>query len=53
MARIHNPVEGTNKKSRLDGQLHGGMMESIDQFSNVIAKTVDNITEDDEVNQQK
>lgn len=53
MARIHNPVDGTNKKSRLDGQLHGGMMESIDQFANVISNTVDNIREEDEEKPQK
>jgi hypothetical protein len=44
MARIHNPVKGNKKKKPgSDGQLHGGMMESVDQMSDAISKSVGNI----------
>jgi hypothetical protein len=34
MVRIHNPIPSNQaKKPGSDGQLHGGMMESIDQLS--------------------
>ncbi|MCM3668167.1 hypothetical protein M3181_04020 [Mesobacillus maritimus] len=40
--------------SPLDGQVHGGIMESFDQFANVISGTVGNLTgnEAQEVPQQ-
>jgi hypothetical protein len=46
--RIHNPVKGNKSKtSSLDGQMHGGTMESADQFANLINGAVSNIGNDD------
>jgi hypothetical protein len=32
MIRIHNPVKGDKNKVGGDGQLHGGVMETADEF---------------------
>lgn len=49
MARLINPVEPSKRsKPGIDGQLHGGTMEEVDQMSNAIAETVENMTKDDE-----
>ena len=32
MVRIHNPVKGDKSKVGADGQLHGGVMETADEF---------------------
>ncbi|MBT2691629.1 hypothetical protein [Bacillus sp. ISL-55] len=32
MVRIHNPVKGDKNKAGADGQLHGGVMETADEF---------------------
>lgn len=32
MVRIHNPVTGNKSKVGADGQLHGGVMETADEF---------------------
>ncbi|WNF24651.1 hypothetical protein [Mesobacillus jeotgali] len=32
MVRIHNPVKGDKNKVGADGQLHGGVMETADEF---------------------
>ena len=41
MVRIHNPKKsGTKGTSGPDHQLHGGMMESVDQASNLIANMI-------------
>lgn len=32
MVRIHNPVKGNKNKVGADGQLHGGVMETADEF---------------------
>lgn len=44
--RIHNPQQekkNKGKPSKLDGQVHGGMMETADQFGNLISAAVSNI----------
>ncbi|MGJ7922250.1 hypothetical protein [Neobacillus sp. LXY-4] len=46
MTRIHNPQQekkNKDKPSKIDGQLHGGMMESADQFANLITGAVSNV----------
>lgn len=46
MTRIQNPQQDKKSKekpSKLDGQLHGGMMESADQFANIITDAVSNV----------
>lgn len=51
--RIHNPQEekkNKGKSSALDGQLHGGMMESADQFANLISGAVSNVGDNQEQN---
>lgn len=32
MVRIHNPVKGDKKKRGADNQLHGGTLETADEF---------------------
>ncbi|WP_180953528.1 hypothetical protein [Bacillus sp. T33-2] len=52
MVRIHNPNKnGNNKKLGADDQLHGGMMENVDQVSNAVAKAVRNVGDKDKNNQ--
>jgi hypothetical protein len=49
--RIHNPQEekkNKGKPSKLDGQVHGGMMETADQFGNLISAAVSNIGDNQE-----
>ncbi|UGB32362.1 MULTISPECIES: hypothetical protein [Bacillaceae] len=48
MARISNPIDSEKKKNEIgaDGQLHGGMMETIDQVSNAITEAIQNIGKD-------
>ena len=53
MMRIHDPQEekkNKGKPSELDGQVHGGMMESADQFANLISGAVSNIGDNQENN---
>ena len=53
MMRIHDPQEekkNKGKPSKLDGQVHGGMMESADQFANLISGAVSNIGDNQENN---
>jgi hypothetical protein len=46
MVRIHNPIKDSNKqKVGADNQLHGGMMENVDQIADLISKAA---TEDSE-----
>ena len=41
MVRIHNPIKSASKGiSGADRQLHGGMMENVDQASNLIANII-------------
>jgi hypothetical protein len=49
MARISNPIDSEKKKNEIgsDGQLHGGMMETVDQVSNAINEAVQNIGKDE------
>lgn len=49
MARISNPIDSEKKKNELgaDGQLHGGMMETVDQVSNAITEAVKNTGKDE------
>jgi hypothetical protein len=49
--RIHNPQEekkNKGKPSKLDGQVHGGMMETADQFANLISGAVSNVGDNQE-----
>ncbi|CAM3725112.1 hypothetical protein [Mesobacillus thioparans] len=32
MVRIHNPVNGDKNKRGADGQMHGGTLETADEF---------------------
>jgi hypothetical protein len=52
MVRIHNPIKsGSKGTSGTDRQLHGGMMENVDQASNLIANII-SIGDDMESNQR-
>jgi small nuclear ribonucleoprotein (snRNP)-like protein len=54
--RIHNPQEekkNKEKPSKMDGQVHGGMMESVDQFANLISGAVSNVGDNQEENTKK
>lgn len=46
MASISNPIDSEKKKKEIgsDGQLHGGMMETVDQVSNTITEVVENLS---------
>lgn len=51
MARFFNPVKPSKRnKQGMDGQLHGGTMEAVDQASNAIAEAIGNIGNDDTKN---
>lgn len=55
MVRIHNPQQekkNKDKPSGLDEQLDGGMMESADQFANIITASVSNVGDNEEENKQ-
>ncbi|MBM4760938.1 hypothetical protein [Bacillus sp. B15-48] len=45
--------QNNDSTSPLDGQEHGGMMESLDQFANIVAETVSNMTDNEEENKQR
>jgi hypothetical protein len=54
--RIHNPQEekkNKGKPSKLDGQVHGGMMETADQFANLISSAVSNVGDNQEDNTKR
>ena len=55
MERTHTPQqekENKAKPSKLDQQLHGGMMESVDQFANLISGAVSNVGDQQEETKQ-
>ncbi|MEW9050567.1 MAG: hypothetical protein AB2392_05380 [Neobacillus sp.] len=51
MVRIHNPVKSSNKqKLGADNQLHGGMMENVDQIADLITKAATKESENPKTN---
>jgi len=54
--RIHDPQgekKNKGKPSKMDGQVHGGMMESVDQFANLISGAVSGVGDNQEENTKK
>jgi hypothetical protein len=52
MVRIHNPVKGDKNKVGADGQLHGGVMETADEFFDAIFQQGTNKKAEDKANKQ-
>lgn len=53
MVRIHNPVKGDKNKVGADGQLHGGAMETADEFFDSIFQQGTKNKEADRSSKQK
>jgi hypothetical protein len=53
MVRIHNPVKGDKNKVGADGQLHGGVMETADEFFDSIFQQGAKNKGEDKSNKQK
>ncbi|GAM14858.1 hypothetical protein [Mesobacillus selenatarsenatis] len=53
MVRIHNPVKGDKNKVGADGQLHGGVMETADEFFDSIFQQGAKTKTADKPNKQK
>ncbi|WLR57509.1 hypothetical protein LC048_12005 [Mesobacillus subterraneus] len=53
MVRIHNPVKGNKNKVGADGQLHGGVMETADEFFDSIFQQGTKRQEQDKSNTKK
>ncbi|WP_170169062.1 hypothetical protein [Mesobacillus subterraneus] len=53
MVRIHNPVTGDKRKRGIDGQLHGGMLETADEFFDSIFQQKAKKQDESEPDEQK
>jgi hypothetical protein len=53
MVRIHNPIKGDKNKVGADGQLHGGVMETADEFFDSIFQQGTKTKAEDKSGKQK